>query len=68
VDTEIAFFNHPCDGIGIPYIIRTGSSTIVTTNTTVRIDQNNSILPLIGSLHRADGIADWAFTMITEPW
>jgi hypothetical protein len=67
VSTKITLLEHPCDGIGISHIIGTGCPTIITTDTTVRIDHYNPILPLIGSLDRTDRVADGAFTMVAQP-
>jgi hypothetical protein len=67
VNTKITLLDHSSNGVRISYIIGTGCPTIIAADTTVRVDHDNSILPLIGSLDWTDRIADGAFTMVAQP-
>src|SRR4030042_2689411 len=67
VSAEVTLLDHSCDWIYISHVIRIGCPTIITTDTTVRVDHDNPILPLISRLDRTDRIADGAFTMVAHP-
>jgi hypothetical protein len=68
MNTEVTFLDHAGDRVWKSDIIRAGGSTIVTADTAVGINQNNTVFfPLIGSPYRAYGITDRAITMVTQP-
>jgi hypothetical protein len=67
MNTEVTFLDHSGNGIWESNIIRASSSTIVTANTAVGVDHDNTIFPLVGSSYRAYRITDRAFTMIAQP-
>jgi hypothetical protein len=65
--TEVTFLDHSRNGIWKSDIIGASGSTIVTADTTVRINQHNSIFSFIGSPYRTDRVTDRAITMVTQP-
>jgi hypothetical protein len=67
MNTEIAFLEHASDRIGESDIVWASGSTIITTNTAVRIDHDDPVFPLIGSSYRAYRITDRALTMVAQP-
>jgi hypothetical protein len=68
MNAEITLLDHTGNWVRESHIIRTGCSTIVATDTAVRINQNNTVFfPLIGGPYRTYCITDRAITMVTQP-
>jgi hypothetical protein len=65
MNTEITLLNHTGDRVHKSDIIRAGGSTIVTADTAVRVNHDNTIISSISGLHRANGIADGTFALVT---
>jgi hypothetical protein len=67
MNTEITFLDHPGDGVRKSHVIRTGSSAIVTSDTAVGVNHDDTIFSLIGCSYRTHGITDRALTMVAQP-
>jgi hypothetical protein len=67
MNTEIALLEHASDRIRESDIVRAGCSAIVATDTPVRIDQDDAIVPLVSGSHRTYRVTDRPFTMVAQP-
>jgi len=67
VDAEVALFDHTRNRVDIPGIIGAGRPTIVTTDTSVGIDEHNAVFPPVGRVHGTDRIANGPLTLVTHP-
>jgi len=67
MNAEITLLKHASDRVGESDIIGTSGSTIVTADTKMGINHDNTIFTLIGSLHRAYCIADRTLTVVAQP-
>jgi hypothetical protein len=64
--TELTFLRYVFYRIDIPHPVRAGCHAIPAANAAVRVNMDDTILPLIGSDDRADCRTDGAFTIVAE--